>query len=112
MTFKGQGANFLITEIDKNDRLTYEGHKDHHPGSPSSKRLMKSHTLNRLVHRSFAIHPVNPEYRKVADSRNIRYTNPMEISGYFQVREGTGLSYRRPTKLCVCGIFRLNGTRK
>ena len=51
MTFKGQRANFLITEKYKNDPLTYEGHKDH-PRSPSSKRLVKSHTLNRLVHRS------------------------------------------------------------
>ena len=29
MTFKGQGANFLITEIGKKDPMTYEGHKDH-----------------------------------------------------------------------------------
>ena len=58
MTFKGQGVNFLITEIDKSDPLTYEGHKGH-PRSSSSKRLMKSHTLNRLVHRSSRSRPVD-----------------------------------------------------
>ena len=31
--------------------LTYEDHRDH-PGSSSSKRLMKSYTLNRMLHRS------------------------------------------------------------
>ena len=31
MTFKGQGVNFLITEIDKSDPLTYEGHRAGEP---------------------------------------------------------------------------------
>ena len=45
LTFKGQGVNFLITEIDKSDPLAYEGHRGH-TRSSSSKRLVKSHTLN------------------------------------------------------------------
>ena len=100
MTFKGQGVNFLITEIDKSGPLTFEGQRDH-PGSPSSKRLTKSDTLNRLVNRSSRSVQEILSYRKAGDSRDNRHTNPMEISAYFEVRGGTGLSYRRSTKFCM-----------
>ena len=44
VTSIGQGISFIHFSDKKIDPLTFEVHRDH-PGSPSSKHLMKSHTL-------------------------------------------------------------------
>ena len=47
-----------------------------------------------------------------ANSRKTHNTNPMEKSGYIQVRGSTGLTYRMWTNFFVCCVFTVIGTRK
>ena len=106
------GSRFYCSDR-KSGPLTFEGHRDH-PGSRSSERPMKSHTPNRLVRivrrdrssRSWVVGwlpvPARPAIQ----------TQWRNLSGYIQVRGGTGLSYRISTNLCMLCFYTNTGCPK